>query len=323
MTRTELTDLLHRHVEASDPGEPMAVADVVRRGQRRVRRRRAFGGITCVAIIAAAVVLAPTARDLLPRGDRAGSGIDPATQRALADYDASAMPRLIDEHVRSAFAGSMVLPDKPHSVRFFAVDSQGRTLPKRNWTKASGMTTEYDAGSRRVVVDLTHSKSGAEGNARQICASSLQSGYELTCSVSRTDAGVATTTVDANVPLTGAAAGNVAGWSWAAVTRSELAHGTVPRSIKDDPGVHGKHLDTSRLWFARTVEVVHSKTFVTSTTEYVHAPTYADALRMFKAPVGALMSISTDPALVIPNPSTTVPTCSGCHTLSHEGRRLP
>ena len=301
MTRTELTDLLHRHVEAGDPGEAMAVADVVRRGQRRVRRRRTFGAITCAAVVAAVVVLTPTARGFLPRGDRAGSGIDPATRQALVDYDAATMPRLIDEHVRSAFAGTADLSHKPGSRRFLPLDGQDQILPKKDWDKASSMTMQYDEGSRRYRAYLGHAKSEAEGNARDICAGNLSSGYTYTCSVDRTDAGVATTTISAVLLLSHADAGQP-GWSWAAITRSQVDRGVTPHWLREDVNKYDKLLDPADLWFVQTVKVVHSETFVTTTSEYVHASSYAAALRMFRVPASALTTVATDPVLVIPQP---------------------
>jgi len=254
-------------------------------------------------VIADAVVLAPTARDLLPRGDRAGSGIDPATQRALLDYDASAMPSLIDDHVRSALGGSVDLPRKPGSMRFLPLDSQDQVLPKKDWDKASSMSMQYPDGNHRYRVYLGHAASEAEGNARTICADDLSGGYAYSCRVDGTDAGVSTTTVSAVLPLSRADAGQP-GWSWAAVTRSQVDRGVTPRWLREDANEYGKLLDPGDLWFVRTVKVVHSKTFVTSTSEYVHAPSYAAAQRMWRVPANTLRSLATDPALVIPEPPT-------------------
>jgi len=292
MTTTELTELLHRHVADTDPGEPMAVQAVVRRGQRRVRRRRVIGGTLGTALLTATLVLVPALQH--GSGRHASQRIDPATTRALAHYDATAMPRLLDRHIRDTFPTSIDLGAPTVDI----TDSNGTALPRKDWGKASRMAIGYDAGDHRYAVALTHSKSSAEGGARNYCADMLSGGYSYSCTVESTAEGMATTSVNALVPL-GRPVGDGEA-EWAALTRSQIDRGITPPWLRTEG--FGRRLDTSKVWFERTMKMVHSETFVTTVTEYVHAPSYAEAQRLWTVPTSSLETLSLDPSLVIPQP---------------------
>jgi len=310
MTKTELTELLHRHVTDGEPNTPMPIDTVVAGGRRIVRRRRFAGGVVAAAAAVVAVAVVPHAFN----GGGQGAGVAPATQRALKNYDASAMPQLIDDHVHSALSGSVA---DLGTGEFFATDEQGSKLPEKYYDKASAMSMQYDDGDERFSVYLSHSRSEAEGNARRICSDELDEGLDFSCTVEKTGAGVATTTVSALLPLSGAEAGDVAGWSYAAVTKSQVERGVTPKWLRSDPvgrSAMPKHFDPHDLWFERSVKVVHSQTFVTSTSELVRASSYAEAMRKFEVPADVLTTVSTDPELVIPEPPKGE---NGCAWLLH------
>jgi hypothetical protein len=310
MTRTELTELLHRHVTDGEPTTSMPIDAVLASGRRSVRRRRLGGGVVLAAAAVAAVAVVPHAFG----GGGHDSGIAPATQRALKNYDASAMPQLIDDHVHSALSGSV---SDLGTGQFFATDEQGTKLPEKYYDKASAMTMQYDQGDQRFSVYLAHARSEAEGNARTICANELDEGLDFSCTVEKTDAGVATTTVSALLPLDGAEAGDVARWSYAAVTKTQVERGVTPKWLRNDPvgrSAMPKHFDPDDLWFERSVKVVHSQTFVTSTSELVRASSYAEAMKKFEVPADVLTTVSTDPELVIPEPPKGE---NGCGWLLH------
>lgn len=308
MTRTELTELLHRHVTDGEPTTSMPIDTVLANGRRAVRRRRIAGSAVAAAAAIAAVAVVPHAF-----GGGHDSGIAPATQRALKNYDASAMPQLIDDHVHSAFSGSV---SDLGTGQFFASDEQGTKLPEKYYDKASAMSMQYDDGDHRFSVYLAHAASEAEGNAHRICSDELDEGLDFSCTVEHTDAGVATTSVSALLPEDRTVSG-ISGWSWAAVTKSQVEHRLTPKWLRDDPigNTHRpKHFDPSELWFERSVKVVHSQTFVTSTAELVRASSYEEAMRKFEVPADVLTTVSTDPELVIPEPPKGE---NGCGWLLH------
>jgi hypothetical protein len=277
----DLNALVREHVTTTEPPFLLDVAVPIRQGRRRLRGRRIAGALAAAAAVAA--VAGVTAPRLLDSSAPVERAIDPATRRALADYDAQRMPDLLDEHARAVLERRV--PDLPEGV-FRARDEQGNAVPPRHYDKASGMSMSYGADTdHQFAVDLGHSRGEAEGDARKFCADGLQEGYYLTCEVATdADGNVAVTLLQALRPFWGE--------DWMAVTRDEL------------DGV-----DPERVWFQREAKVIHSETFLTYVSETVHAPDQASAERTFQVPFTDLVELGTDPELVIPPPP---PGINGC-----------
>lgn len=291
MTDHDLATLVRDHVRRDEPPFLMSSDTVIAVGRRTLVRRRARRGFAGVIVAAAAVVALP----LMPwhgsgSGDR--TGIDPATAAALRHYDAQKMPTLIDERARAALgAGLDGLPDG----QFRADDDQGAQLPPKYYGKASGMSVSYGAHGdpRQVVVSLLHSGSEAEGDARKNCANDLAAGYDFACTVSTSSAGdPVTTRVMAVRKVDG-----LADASWSAITPDELRTG-IPSA--GDP--NQEPIDPAEVYFIRSVDSVHSETFLTHAQEIVAAPSFEGAQQAFRIPAEDLEKVVTDPALVIPNP---------------------
>ena len=195
----------------------------------------------------------------------------------LEDYGAQQVLRIVEEHA-SAVLGRSV--DDLPSAEFFAGDDQGSRLDPAEYDRASGMSVTFGAhADHRWTVSLSHSRSDAEGDARKNCASDLRAGVYLRCEVSTTEAGdVVTSRVWA--------LRSMAGRGWMVVGR-----GRIDRA------------DPDRLWFSRSVKVVHSETFLTYAEEIVKAPDLETAGTRFEVPVSDLVEIGTDPELVIPEPA--------------------
>jgi hypothetical protein len=291
MTESNLATLLHDHVRDSEPPFALSADTSIILGRRTLLRRRARRGFTGVLVAAAALAAVP----LLPWGGGGGddrTGVDPLTAGALENYDATAMPALIEDHVDAVLARSGTdLGD----ADFSANDGQGESLPARLYDKASSMEVGYGAATdHRFRVSLMHSAGEAEGDARENCANDLADGYDFSCVVSTSpDGDPVTTRVMAVRPLEDV----LPGGGWAALTREELRTG-VP--TKMDP-VQGP-IDPEDVYFQRMVEVVHSKTFLTTAIETVRAPDLAAANRLWTVRVADMESIVTDPELVIPKP---------------------
>jgi hypothetical protein len=133
-----------------------------------------------------------------------------------------------------------------------------------------------------------HAASEAEGSARRICAESLESETSFRCDVTRSsDGDVVRTTVAAVRPL------NQPGGRWSSVTRDELSTG-----VPDKGDALQARIDPGDVYFMRTVEVVHSRTFLTVAQEMVKAPSPAAADAAWAVPPADLESITTDPELV-------------------------
>lgn len=276
---SDLGSLLRDHADRTEPPLPPDPAPALSLGRRRLRRRRGIAACVSVAVVGVAGGLAVPL--VAGHGDHGGTdhGIDPATARALADYDAGQMPRILEDHVSSVLRRSV---DDLPPADFHAGDGQGARLDPEDYDKASGMSVTYEIpGQHRWSVSLSHSRSEAEGDARQTCADDVRAGYYVSCEVSRTTAG------DVVITRLGAlrllAPGRAAGWM------------TVPTGRLDD-------VDPDTLWFDREVKVVHSETFLTYATEYVKAPDRETAERRLEVPVSDLVEIGTDPELVIPAP---------------------
>ena len=288
MTDHDLSTMLREHIRTDEPQgpDPDATITLGRRTLRRRRARRTGLGVL-VAAASVAVVL-----PFVHSGGSADTGteLDPATAAALENYDASAMPQLIEDLARQVFT--------PHDAdlgvaRFLAGDSQGQRLPARYYDKASSMSVSFGGeGDHRISVDLMHARSEAEGDARAGCLEAIASGYNFSCDVTLDAAGdTVVTSLWAVRPLGDGMSG------WGAVTREELRTGVVAAG---DPSQ--SPIDVDEIYFQRHVESVHSETFLTAATETVRAPNLARANRLWRIPTDALERVVTDPSLVIPEP---------------------
>jgi hypothetical protein len=293
MTDHDLATLVREHVQRDEPPFLMSSDTVMALGRRTLVRRRARRGVAGVLVAAAAVAAVP----FLPWGGGPGNsddlqGIDPATAYALEHYDAQKMPQLIDDHARAVLSRSV---DNLGSAEFSAGDGQGSPLPPKLYDKASSMGVAYgEKSDHRIRVELMHAGSEAEGDARKSCANDLTDGSVFSCEVNVSDTGdVVTTRVTALRPL------NAVGARWSVVTRKELRTG-IPG--KGDPDQ--SRIDPDDVYFARTADSAHSKTFVTVAEEIVKAPSLAEAMAAFEIPSADLEQIVTDPVLVIPLPPT-------------------
>jgi hypothetical protein len=287
----DLATLLREHVQEHEPPFALSADTSIALGRRTLVRRRARRGLAGVLVAAAAVAAVP----LLPWGGGPTGGddihgIDPATAAALEHYDAQTMPDLIDEHVRAILGRSV---DELGPVHFEAGDAFGQPLPEKYYDKASSMDVTYGGTSdHRFRVSLMHAASEAEGDADEICKNDLEDGTSFRCKVTTSQAGdTVTTTVNAVRVL------DVKGAGWSNVSREELRTG-IP--AKGDPDQ--SRIDPSEVYFMRTVEVVHSKTFLTVAQEIVKAPDLAAADAAWEVSPADLEEITTDPVLVIPTP---------------------
>jgi hypothetical protein len=293
MTDRDLATLIREHVRADEPPFLLSADTARALGRRALVRRRARRGLAGVLIAAAAVAALP----LMPWGGSGGggdrAGIDPATRTALANYDPAAMPKVLSDTV-----GPVVRRWAPdlQGGDFIARDDQGQSIPKRYWDKASQMDITYGLGEHTFRTILLHSRSEAEGDARKNCAEDVASGYMFSCEVSTGPNGdLVTTTVTAARKLDFVAEDGSE--AWGTVTREELRTGKV---LPGDPSQ--RPIDPSEIYFQRSVESVHSRTFLTSTVEQVRAPDLAHARTAWQIPVPAMVSLVTDPSLVIPKP---------------------
>jgi len=293
MTDHDLATMLRDHVQQQEPPFLLSPETSMALGRRTLVRRRARRGFAGVLVAAAAVAAIP----LLPWGGSHGHsddrrGIDPATARALENYDALKMPQLLEQHVAATLGDSL---DGLGTAAFRASDDQGASLPPKYYDKASGMDVSYGGdGDRQVRVSLLHSASEAEGDARKTCANEVAEGYSFSCTVTIGADGDPITTrvmamrkLDDQFPQGG----------WGALTRDELRTG-IP--AKGDPS-QGP-IDPAEVYFMRSVESVHSDTFLTSASERVRAPDLTTAESLWRVPTSAMDTIVTDPELVIPKP---------------------
>jgi hypothetical protein len=290
MTDQDLATLVREHVRLTEPPFLLSPASAVALGRRTLVRRRSRRGAACVLVVGAVIAVAlPFLND--PSHHLGGrTGIDPATTASLREYDAQEMPTLLDEHVRRVLERSVPALGP---VAFTAGDSQGKKVPARYYGKASSMEVAYGGHTgHRFRVTLLHARSEAEGDARKNCASDLAAGYYYTCQVTTTANGdVVTTRVMAVRPL------NEPQDAWGALTREEVATGTL---AKGDPSQDP--IDRSKIYFARTVKSVHSRTFLTTAEETVRAASLTAAGKAWQVPVPDLVELATDPQLVIPRP---------------------
>lgn len=291
MTDSDLRTLVRDHVTRDEPPFLLSPATSVALGRRTLVRRRARRGLAGVLTAAAVVAAVP----LLPWGggpvDEPGGSVHPATADALEHYDASRMPGILDRQARAVLSRSVA---DLGPADFTASDDQGQDLPARYYDKASAMEVAFGGTSdRRWRVALMHARSEAEGDARKICAEDLRSGYAFSCTVSTSEAGdTVTTKVTAMRPLSKFGPG-----SWGALTREELRTG-----VPGQGNPSRKPIDPEKVYFTRTVESVHSETFLTVAQEIVRAPDHATALELWQVPAEDLAELVSDPLLVIPEP---------------------
>jgi len=292
MTDHDLATLVREHVTRDEPPFLMSAGTAIAVGRRALVRRRARRGLAGVLVAAAAMAAVP----LMPWHGSAGggvdkTGIDPLTAAALENYDAQKMPAVLDEHVRVALGHGL---DGLGQPEFSAGDSAGESLPPKYYDKASSMDVEYGGdGDRQVRASLMHSRSEAEGDARRNCANDVDQGYAFSCTVTTGANGdIVTTRVMAMRRLD-----EPVNASWGALTREELRTG-IP--AKGDPSQ--QPIDPDEVYFRRSVESVHSNTFLSTASETVRAPDLATAQSLWKIPAVDLETIVTDPALVIPEP---------------------
>ena len=274
MTEHDLSTLVREHVSSDEPHFP-GPDHAIARGRRTVRTRRITAGVGVAAALAVAgalVVPQLTGVDDVGRP----TGIDPAVQRALHDYDAQAMPEIIDRAASQAFSPSV--PDLGHG-EFAAFDGNGTEIGPEHYDKASGMTVSYGGtGQHRVSVSLDHARGEVEGDHEKICAEDLEEGYYLVCSVETLDNGdVAITRVGAMRPFKAG--------GWYAVAADELAS-----------------RDPDHIWFQREAEVIKSDTFRTVAQEVVKAPTLVAAEAALEVPTDDLIALGANPTLVLPKP---------------------
>lgn len=276
MTEHDLTTLVPDHVSSDEPPFTLTPDDAIGRGRRAARTRRLLaGGATLAVLAVGGAVVGPQVLGSDTPRDRS-TAIDPATAAFLADYDASQMPRILEDESRAVLERSV---DDLGPATFKAGDNQGRALPEKWWDRASGMSVSYGGGTdHRFSVNLAHARGEAEGNAQEYCRSGLSDGYYLECTVDAPgDGSVVITKLWALRPYMGN--------GFIAVTSDELAT-----------------IDADALWFERTVKVVKSETFVTYVSETLKAPSLAAAEAAFEVPAADLAELGTDPQVVMPAP---------------------
>ena len=293
MTDHDLATLVRDHVQRDEPPFEMSPDTVMAVGRRTLVRRRARRGFAGIVVAAAAVAALP----LMPWAGSGGddkTGVDPATAAALRSYDAQKMPGIIDDHTRTALGAGL---DGLGDAAFTASDDQGEKLPERYYDKASSMEVSYGGeGDRRVRVALMHARSEAEGDARKKCANDIAAGYDFSCTVTTgPDGDLVTTSVMALRKMDMELANG--GASWSVLTRDELRTGVPsPADPSQEP------IDPDEVFFMRTVESVHSETFLTNASETVRAPDLTTAQSLWQVSPADLATIVTDPVLVMPKP---------------------
>lgn len=295
MTDQDLRALLREHIDATEP--PFTLDPAVVTAASRTGRARRVVGLGAAGLIAASIagtVVVNLPDDTGAGRDRTTQGIDPVTERALEEYDASAMPELVDASVRAAVGDRIDLGERRFSVADDCCDQQ---LPEDEWDRAASMTTRYGMGTvRQVDVYLAHARSLTEGGACQE-PTGTRDAWEVSCEATTLAGGtVVETTVAAVYPDPVAGSGG-----WMALTPRNLESGKLPYATLASP--EDAHLDWDKVYFRRTVKAVHSETFLSVVSEAVVARTLEEALKRFALSVEVLTQIATDPALVIPRPA--------------------
>lgn len=294
MTDQDLRTLLREHVTADEPAFLLRAEDSVRPAARARRRRWTAG------LVAAGVALGGVGVVVADRHGGAGDTVahdrvDPRTTAALAAYDPAVLPALLDSEVRATLGD--LLPDG--AVTVTATDDALEELPRSRWREASAVRGHWGGdGDRQVDVRLAHGRGEAEGDRERSCAAAT-SGPDailVDCDVTTLpDGSVAVTEVVAAL-----AAPERSGLRWITLARDDLRSGRTPLwSLR----AGGGRFDPDQVFFLRSVEVVHSETFLTNAQEIVRAPSYDVALDAFAVPVELLAAVATDPELVIPEPA--------------------
>ena len=265
MTTQDLQDLIRDEL-ADEPPFRLTSAGVLDAGRRQVRRRRLVGaavsGLAAVAVVAGvAWVGVPSA----PEAGRTGTGIPPAAQQVLDDFDPAAFPGIIDTVVRGA-AGSALPADVVGRIEP-TLDGYTRLRPD-DYAYTDAWTAWYDlAPDDQLMVVLRHDQSANEGSARKYCAESVDDGSMERCSVDALpDGSIAITSV------------------------SELSRKRTGFTLAAD--------DPDSRWYARQVVNRRSYGFGVIAREYVKAPTLAEADAQWSLPTGRLTEIVSSPRLV-------------------------
>lgn len=288
MSDQQLSTLLRRHVATDEPGFPGPEA-VLGMGRRQVRRRRLAAGAAGAAAAALVGVVGVVVVPDGPSGEGAAA-VDPAVARALADYDAQAMPdvleRVAGDRLRARVEGL-------GAGRFAAYDGAANPLEPADYDKASALSMHWgDRATTELRVELDHARSETEGDHARTCAADLRADAYLVCEVETLANGdVLVHRVGALRPV----GGPDAGWYL----------GTPDGMVLSDPATWPRPRD---LWLTSEVEVVKSDSFRTLVSETVHATTVTDP-DVFAVPVADLRAIAADPWLVMPEPPTDP---SGC-----------
>lgn len=295
MTDQDLRTLLREHIDATEPPFTLDPAAVTAgHGNGRARRLLGVGAAGLLAATVAGIAVVNLPEDTAPDRDRTTQGIDPATAKALEEYDAGAMPELMDERIRAAVGTATELGARD----FVAKDDQERPLREADWGAASSMTTRYGRESdHQLRVRLGHGRSYAEGSACQESTGTPTS-FEYTCEATTlADGTVVETTVSAVYPDH-----MFEDDSWMALTPRQLASGKLPAwTTQMRPG-SSREIDPGKVFFIRVAKAVHSETFVTTAQEAVQTTSYEEALELFALSERVLTEIVTDPVLVIPRP---------------------
>jgi hypothetical protein len=243
--------------------------------------------VLAVLAIAGAGVTTWTHRDV---AQHPGTGMDPASVRALERYDAHQMPALMDERVRSVL--EKTVPDLGAS-RFAAYDDQRSKIPERYWDKASSLELTYGAPDHLYNVAISQARGEAEGDPDAYCNSELVNGFSLECAVSRTDDG------DVVISMLGA---------------YQPMRGRMRMPVKP------QDLDTialDKLWFSRTVKVIKSETLLTYVSDLLKATDRDPDSAAFTTSFADLATIGADPLLMMPVPP---PGENGCPAWSMPSR---
>lgn len=273
-----LSTMLRERVHATEPANTLSPEPAFAAGRRKVRARRVGAGLACTTLLALAGLSLPA----LTGGGTGAIDVDrgAASSTAPADFDADTFPETIDAAIRGSLGDALPAGVKE---RVTAHDSQGQTLPKRHWDKASDWTATYAWDDAQWIdTTLAFDGSASEGSARRFCKEELKSGYKLECVVSLGPGGeVLMTSVNALRKAVLAGGEEV----WMAVYDVQAA--------KPD-----------KLYFTREVKARRGGSYVIRAREVVKAATLEEANERFEAPAAALTNVALHPDLVFPEPPT-------------------
>ncbi len=273
MTEHDLSTLVREHVSHDEP--PFAGPEhAIARGRRTVRTRRLAAGVGVAAVLAVAGTL------VVPQlGDDEGTeprGIDVAIQQALDDYDAEAMPQVLETTARSVLSRSV---DDLGPGSFAAYSTDGVLLEPGDYDQAGGMSVTFGPREHQWWVSVSHTGENDAPDHQETCDQDLREGSYLKCEVEVLADGV--------VVINRIAALQKAGpeWGWGVVGPDQLDR--VPADI---------------LWFEQETEVLKGDTFLTDVVERVKATSLTAALLQFAVPATDRAELGSYPELVIPVP---------------------